>query len=263
MARALSGETQGEFARRAGVAPSLLSRFEGGHSPASRSHLDRLAAAAGLSLSFLEQVVEAAEALAPRKPEANSLDSPQPLRGVATGRTEDLVAEITRRLSASIAPALVAVSVTPARAQNNDRAPAVALWQILAPLPARARRLLALGLRGAENPAFCALLCDESFDTADRDPPKASVLADLALSVAEKLPEPLGVLARGYALAFLGHAKRLANELLAAEGSMAQSAALLGTLGGAVRHADFPLARVFALEASQPSFLDQETSPGS
>lgn len=250
VARALGGGTQGEFARRAGVAPSLLSLFEGGHSRASSDHLNRLAAAAGVPLSFLEQIVQAAQALVPFDREAVT-DNPTQLRkGTAAGVPGDLVSEISRRLAASIAPTLAAVGVVPVRPRATEHADAEALWRLLAPLPARERRRLALGLRGAASPAFCALVCDASFELAFEDSVKASELAELALAVAEKLPAPLGTLAQGYALAFAGHAKERAHEFLAAEAAFARSAALLATLGEFDRHSCFPLARVYALEAS-------------
>src|SRR5215218_8585899 len=66
--RALSGETQKDFAERTGVDLSLLARYELGQVEPGLDHLARLAEGAGLTLAEGEQVLRLADTLStPRR----------------------------------------------------------------------------------------------------------------------------------------------------------------------------------------------------
>ncbi|HEY0515404.1 MAG TPA: helix-turn-helix transcriptional regulator [Thermoanaerobaculia bacterium] len=61
--RALAGDTQKEFAKKAGLHAVLLAHYERGHVEPSPDHLARLAAAAGLTVEGGEQILELADSL--------------------------------------------------------------------------------------------------------------------------------------------------------------------------------------------------------
>jgi len=84
--RALSGETQRDFARRTGVHPGLLARYERDQVEPSPDHLQALAQGAGLTVEDGEQILQLADILR------------QPRRRAGQG-IEDLHEELSQRVS--------------------------------------------------------------------------------------------------------------------------------------------------------------------
>jgi tetratricopeptide (TPR) repeat protein len=93
------------------------------------------------------------------------------------------------------------------------------LWAVLKRLPSdRQRKLLQQDSR-FWNRAFCERLCKESAKQANRHPARASLLGDLALSLAEKIAavQGSGKDLRAYAAAHLANAIRAQGTLPAAD----------------------------------------------
>ena len=86
--RALSGQSQRDFARTAGVDESLLARYELGHVEPGPEHLARIAKAAGFTVADGEGILRYLEELR------------QPRRRAGTG-IEDLKDEVSGALSRS------------------------------------------------------------------------------------------------------------------------------------------------------------------
>ena len=84
--RALSGETQRDFAQKTGVHPFLLARYERDKAEPSPDHLQRLAQGAGLTVEDGEKVLQLADTLR------------QPRRRAGQG-IEDLRGELSQRIS--------------------------------------------------------------------------------------------------------------------------------------------------------------------
>ena len=77
--RALSGETQKDFAKRTGVDFSLLARYELDQVEPGLDHLARLAEGAGLTLATGEQVLRLADTLsAPRRRTGAGIEDSRP-----------------------------------------------------------------------------------------------------------------------------------------------------------------------------------------
>ncbi len=250
VARALKGLKQGELAREARIDPSALSRHE--KEGADAPPLDvksRIAAAAGATPAFFEGVVAAYRVFetAPKGSEAASAEL-----------TYELAGEVASRFAALLAPALAVLSIpdTPALETGvpptaKDRAEAESLFLRLVPHTPAERLVIVTKGRGYRSAALCERLCAESVNAAARNGEDSLHWSKLALRVAERIPgsEAQRTKALGYAWAFVGNARRVANKFPAVDEAFARSRALFD-LGRETALGWFDEARALDLEAS-------------
>jgi len=153
---------------------------------------------------------------------------------VAFRESVTLVAEARRRARVS-------------RARGRARA---SLDRLLSVEPGR-QRLLVEGTTEYRSFALCELVCERSVEAAPRSGARALALAELALFVAERAEESEAWRAciQGYAWAFVGNARRVAEDLAGAEEAFRRSRALWEA-GAAADPGILDASRVLDLEAS-------------
>jgi transcriptional regulator with XRE-family HTH domain len=244
--RSLRAWSQAELGAAAKLDQRMISRYELGQKTPRESTLERLAEAVGIplplakqALPFIRRALAAVEGGEPRP------DSPLDTAGIAeavSGVIESLAAEMQQRL----APRPQELAVPPPEGARRD---AEELWDSLKDRPFRDGRVLVEGAREYRSWALAERLCEESETSAAADAARALDLATLALRVAEVAPlaESQRQSLQGYALFFLGNARRVSGDLPKAEEAFAQ-AHLLWSSG----HSALPLPqwRVLDLEAS-------------
>ncbi len=223
--QAFANLKQGPLGRRALIDPSALSRYSNGVDTPCRDILERLAGAAGKSLSFIENIVVSARALG-ASPVSRSADH--------------LAEEAACRVAALLAPPLAALTspeswlASPTAPSALDWAEAEALWQRLVPYPHEERRLIVGHGRSFGNWALAEFLCEASADAAAKSAATATELAALALCVAERVPggDPRRLPVVGYCHGFVGNARRVANDLPGSAAAFALAWALFPAGGG-------------------------------
>jgi transcriptional regulator with XRE-family HTH domain len=96
MLRALSGKTQQRFGEETGIAPSVIADFELGEVVPSRDHLERMAAAVGLTVASAEEALRYLDTL--RRPLQRRGEGAKPiLDGIVEGVRSE-VEDAYRRL---------------------------------------------------------------------------------------------------------------------------------------------------------------------
>ncbi len=211
--RIVRGWNQRALAVAAQLRPATLSNFERGEKPLPTPTLERLIAVMGLPPALLARTLAFLE-------EARSARQPP-----------DSVAEEIEEAAAAFGKAaadLYRRGLTLFTAQGTalqERCQGRGLWERLQRYGAGERRAIV-----SENPQFwswglCELLCDESVKAAADDAAKALDLAELAVLVAGQVPGPEGgpPRLRGWAWAFLGNARRVHGNLIAADEAFARS----------------------------------------
>ncbi len=207
--RALSGKSQKASAYDLGVHPSLIGHFENGRVTPGREDLERLAAGAGITLYQAEEILRLYEAFR-RSPDYSRTGSP--------GATLDDMAQTLRALAETIYRRVLRLPL-PGEPSPADRERAEELWTRMEPLPQVARSALVRVAREFQDWALCEKVCAEALAEAPRDTWQASVLARLALDIAERVPGPDGWRDRvmGYAMAHLADILRASGDM---EGAM-------------------------------------------
>jgi len=82
--RAISGMTQQRFGEEAGIDPSVIADFELGSALPGRDHLERMAAAVGLTVSSTEEILRGIDTL--RRPRQRRGEGAAPiLEGIVEG----------------------------------------------------------------------------------------------------------------------------------------------------------------------------------
>ena len=172
--RALSGETQKDFAGRTGVDLSLLARYELDQVEPGLDHLAKLAEGAGLTLAAGEQVLRLADTLS------------NPRRRAGAG-IEDLGPELSALLAGTYQRFLrLAPPADPPRAE--DREHANDLGAAGAASGGRATRG-GTGGPGVPEPGAARRVCQESL-AASRESGRSASLARLAQEIAARVPGP-------------------------------------------------------------------------
>jgi tetratricopeptide (TPR) repeat protein len=241
--RRTAGFRAKEMAAPAGVKPGWVSELERGRSVPSREALGRFAEAMGLPGAFVDRVLalvrEGRAAIAGRR------GPPQDGRARARQAVEGLAAEAGEGASRFARGALTLHAAREEAAEERRQAGEV--WRFLAAQPHARRRQLLDTIPERKTPALCALVCEASESAAADDASKAAELADLALWIARCLPGDDAPRAEGYASAFIGNARRVQGELVAADEAFDRSRALWRPPEGP---SPFDPARVLDLEAS-------------
>ena len=214
--RSARGWTQKDLAKATGIPSSVLSDYEKGRRSLPPAKLEKLAAALGIEPEATEMSVFCAGFFQPDEG-TGEVGSPMELdkeERRLVRRASALAAKYAGEKIQSEIPRLLQ-----ARKIRQARKEAEELWERLKPYSPRERRVLVEGAQEFRNWALCERLCAESERAAAADAGRALDLADLALRVAIRVPGDEGwrSLVQGYAWAFIGNARRVANDLPGAE----------------------------------------------
>jgi tetratricopeptide (TPR) repeat protein len=207
---------QGEFARKARIAPSQLSVYERGGRAAPREVLEKAAAAAGFPPELLDPLLWAIRSFRAAARGRSRAD-----RVYADGATAELIALVREAADA------ILVSLSPAaRAADSSRpftaeAEGETLWADLEPLTREERRMLVEELDEYRSVPLCVRVAAESLARAANRPGEALELAELVLLIAERFPEDARL--QGYAWTHVANGHRVCQDVPAARRALARA----------------------------------------
>lgn len=245
--RIAHGWPQGELGAALGPRGGALCDIEKGRRPISRQRLVELAAPLGAGPEAVDLTLFWLDALYGEVPAAagSPVEVPEGER------------RLVRQAGATAAQAAFGETVARlararqlARARRErERAPE-SLARLLRCDPSR-QRLLVERTEEYRSFALCERVCEESVHAAPKSAARAVALADLALSIAEHAQEGEAWRARiqGYAWAFVGNARRVAEDLRGAGEAFERSRALWEE-GAEADPGILDASRVLDLEAS-------------
>jgi transcriptional regulator with XRE-family HTH domain len=188
---------QAELARAARIAPSQLSVYERGERATPRDVLERAAEAAGFPVYLLDPLLWTLRSFRAAARGKFRLD-----RVLAAALTAEMIALAQEAVDLILAPL--------AQPSGLETVDAAELWALLEGCTAAERRMLVEDLEEYWNGELCERVAAESLRKAPDDPREALELAELALFIAERLPEEETGRRRlqGYSWAHVGHARR-------------------------------------------------------
>ncbi|HEY4572750.1 MAG TPA: helix-turn-helix transcriptional regulator, partial [Thermoanaerobaculia bacterium] len=235
--------TQVEFGKASRVDQSEISKYEKGIKTPPEESLRRMAQAASVDWPVVVHLRRTYEAVLTAAARRSAVPDGQP---PALALLEPVLLAVTPYL-------LGDQGVVPRRQSSAEaQREAEEIWTALEryPIPWR-RRLIKQAPRASRSPALAARVCAASLRAAPHDAREALELAELALSIAEKMlgEEGLGPCAQGYCWAHVGNARRVANDFDGADEAFTRAWALwrVNTEAGAEL---FPEWRLLSLEAS-------------
>ncbi len=245
--RLAHGWPQGELGAALGPRGSALCDIEKGRKPISRERLLELVAPLGAGPEEVDLTLFWLDALYGGPPAAAGSPFAVPererrlVKQIGATAAQAAFGEVVARLAR-------ARQLARAR-RERERAPA-SLDRLLRCDPAR-QRLLVVATAEYRSFALCELVCEESVRWAPKSAPRALALADLALDIAEHALGGDAWRARiqGYAWAFAGNARRVAEDLRGAREAFERSRALWA-VGAAADPGVLDASRVPDLEAS-------------
>jgi tetratricopeptide (TPR) repeat protein len=212
--RRVAGRKAKELAGEAGRTAGSISDYERGKKEPSRKVLGRFAAEMELPGYFVDRVVglirEARAAIAARRDPTDRLAlARQTVEGLSTEGAAAAFGFVRETLGDLLTRA----------AGEEDRRRAREAWMFLALRPVWRQRELLAEVPEAKTWALCEVVCDASEKAAADDASKAVELAELSLWIAGEVTGGYDAQARsqGYALAFLGNARRVHGELKSAD----------------------------------------------
>ena len=212
--RSSRGWSQKELSEATGLPGGILSDYEMGRRPLTREKLEAIGESLGIEPGKIDVTLFFLRSLQPVEEPPGPPLSPTRAELEHVERTVALVT----RLSADVTREEMVRSL---REEGilRDRERAEAFWQRLKLYPAEDQRFLVRNGRSLRTWALCEKLCAESARAAAADAGRALELADLARGVASQIRGPEGWRSRlqGYAWAFVGNARRVANNLPGAE----------------------------------------------
>jgi transcriptional regulator with XRE-family HTH domain len=221
--RSAQGWSQKDLAAATGLSRSVLSEYETGATELARDRLEALAAALRWPPGSVDRVLFGLGLMQPA-PAAyvSPLDPDEEERRIIDQAAAVGARETAEALRAQLLGELRQEKVRRARQNAND------LWLTLKPLPHAERRRLVTEKSKYHDAFLCECLCAESVKAAASDADRARRLAELALHIAERVPGPSAWLPRlkGYVWAFIGNARRVFNDLPAADAAFVQAWAL-------------------------------------
>jgi transcriptional regulator with XRE-family HTH domain len=205
--------SQAELGRAAGLAQSQISLLEVGEAKPSEDALRRIAAAVGVPGHLVAHLRHFFMAFTTAMETGSGLS----LEGMTPGRND--------------VPAISAYWLEEAAEASREspsaaRVAAERFWNGVAGLPShRRQRAIELSPRASRSWALAERLCHESERVAADDAHQALELAELALSIAGRVEggEDWRRRLQGYAWAYLGNARRVANDLSGAREAFRQA----------------------------------------
>jgi transcriptional regulator with XRE-family HTH domain len=242
----LVGRRQNLLAKKTGISERRMTHYRSGKVIPRPRVLARMAEAAGVPAAWIEVVV--ADVFRFRRRSAASPAEP----------TGNLASEVAHRLEERLAPRAEALRtalrrpavaiLAPAAA---DRETAATQWERLETVPPKEREARVIADEAFHHWALAERIAALSTRTAAKDPGAALQLALLALRIAELIPGSPGWRSRnrGYALGHVGNARRVGNDLPAAERDFARARRLFEA-GTAEDPGLLDPSRLFDLEAS-------------
>jgi transcriptional regulator with XRE-family HTH domain len=249
--RWLKGWEQEELAAAAGVSFSAVQAIEQGRrkQPSLRT-LGPLAAALGVDLSTLAEVVSLIRRVGDRMKDPGAAQTSLPVGPAASG---SVAAPALRREVMSLLLARLERGAGRAVADcETARRRAAALWELLEGCSEAGRWALIRELGDFHTAEFCELLCDQSLDAAGDSAERALRLAELAVEVAAKVAGPEGLRSRllGYCGVHLASSLRVRGDDLPAAERASGQALRLWEAGAADDPGLFNAARMLHLQAS-------------
>jgi len=198
--RSLRGWNQKQLAEASGVDRSQIWRYEKGYEVPRRPTLERLCATVGVPFALIERMlpgIRQALATVENGVGSRARSAPGPTQLPA------LNLDLTRF-------GILLDQQSPPRTEQA-RQQAQELWEYLKTRPSPDRSVLIKGGREYQSWALCERLCFASKSAAANDAGEAVALAELAVQVAELVPEQEGFRLRlqGFAWAFLANARRV------------------------------------------------------
>ena len=220
--RGLLHWTQAELSRQSGVDKGLISDYELGLKKPTRKTLARLAAAAGVEVSFLEQLIPVCHGL--------RLAFERAVRQGGTGATTEAASGLEEKIAGAIAermaPFLFQLSQRNPEPvpRAEDRSWAEERWSRIKPLLSEDQNVSVEVLLGDPRSwALAERLCLASAEAAADRASEALRLARLAVRTAEHIPGPDSRRSalRGWCEPFLANALRVGGGLPAAHRTFA------------------------------------------
>jgi transcriptional regulator with XRE-family HTH domain len=163
LARAISGETQKDFADKTGVHHTLLAQYENGQVEPGPENLERLAHGAGFTVADGEEILRLADTLRRSRERAGQGD-----------------AELLQQLLAAQASHAYQRLLRLPPPETEDRPADDELWSRLRDLSEKQALTVVRLAREFQRPALAERLREESEREASRDAGRAAFLARLA-----------------------------------------------------------------------------------
>jgi transcriptional regulator with XRE-family HTH domain len=210
--------TQVEFAKACAVQQGDISRYESGQKAPSEEVLGRMAAAAGIAWPLVIHL---------RRFFGTILTATDLWREIESGTTP-LDRAVLEAVLVAVSGEMIEAEIDAAAFQPPEEArrEAEEIWTRLERLPApRRQRLVGLSLLAGRNWALMVRICEASARAAAHDPGEALDLAELALSIAERVPGEEGWRSRveGYAWAHVANARQAAGDVPGAAEALAEA----------------------------------------
>jgi transcriptional regulator with XRE-family HTH domain len=252
--RALRGWGREEFAAKAKINPKTVYRCEAGEVIPKQETLEKMAAAVGLTMPFVDvclvPALEAARAASAPFDAATFEDlnkAGAELDSAVSGTGRSAIALLMQELEEEDREPWERTG-PPAEA---DRLHAADAWERLEPHTAKEREFLVETFPEFQTWAVAERLSHASADAASDTAQGALELAKLACKVAElaRCEEPFCSHLQGYTLAFLANARRVSTDLRGAKGDFAR-ALKLWQAGAAAKPGLLAEWRILDLEAS-------------
>ncbi len=215
--RLTAGMSQAELGRAAGLSQSVISRLESGPGKPSAEALQQVAAAAGIPWHLVAHVRGFVDSFL------------RASRGEAGGFKE-LKERVEERnqllLSSPAVRAYLLEDLAASPSPSELRLEAERFWDPVKDLPSpRRRRAVEFSPKASRSWALAERLCHESETAALESPKEALELAELALAVAGRAEgeEDWKRRLQGYAWAYVGNARRAANDHAGADAAFAKA----------------------------------------
>jgi transcriptional regulator with XRE-family HTH domain len=166
LARAISGETQKEFADKTGVHFTLLAQYEMDQVEPGPENLERLMRGAGLTVAEGEEILRLADTLRQSRERAGQGDT-------------EILQELLAAQVSGVYQRLLRLPLP----ETEDRPATENLWSRLQDLSESQALAVVRMAREFQSPALAERLREESEKEAHRDPGRAAFLARLAEEV--------------------------------------------------------------------------------
>jgi len=212
--RTHAGVTQAEFGRASRVTQANISLYELGKGVPPEESLRRMAKVARVEWTLVVHLRRYFAAI------LSAIDR----QGAVPG-SEPLALAVLEPALLAVAPYLVEATEPNRQPLKEARREAEVIWTSLErfPIPRR-RRLIELTLQASQSPALAVRVCEASVQAAAHDAREALELAELALSIAQRVPDNEGrARVEGYSWACVANARRVANDFDGAEEAFAHA----------------------------------------